>query len=80
MRLRKECLNTTLRGHKTPVKHRNAVDYQKMSFPQGVDLKGSMHESIEEKTNRFAECFEDEKCLQKLTSLFKHLPLHDPVV
>lgn len=69
MRLRKECLNTTLRGHKTPVKYRNAVDHQKMSFPQGVDLKGTMHEYIEEKTNRFAECFEDEKCLQKLVYL-----------
>lgn len=69
MRLRKECLNTSLRGHKTPVKCRNAVHHQKMSFPQGVELKGTMHKYIEDKTSRFAECFEDEKWLQKLVYL-----------
>ena len=40
-----------------------------MSFPQGVELKGTMHEYIEDKTSRFAECFEDEKWLQKLVYL-----------
>ena len=50
MHLRKGCLNTSRRGHKTPVKYGNAVDHQKMSFPQGVELKGTMHEYIEEKT------------------------------
>lgn len=63
--LRKECLNTSRWGHKTPVKYGNAVDPQKMSFPQGVELNGTMHEYIKEKTCRFAECVEDEKWLQK---------------
>ena len=40
-----------------------------MSFPQGVELKGTMHKYIEDKTSRFAECFEDEKWLQKLVYL-----------
>lgn len=49
MCLRKECLNTSRRGCKTPVKYGNAVDHQKMSFPQSVELKDTMHEYIEEK-------------------------------
>lgn len=38
-----------LRRHKTPTTYRNVVRYQKITFTQCIELKGEMHEDIQEK-------------------------------